>query len=60
MSNRPLTVTITLVFILLNVLIWLVLGIVIAINAHPELRVKATVCVETSDFREVLKYLPQD
>lgn len=39
MSNRPLTVTITLVFILLNVLIWLVLGIVIAINAHPALPV---------------------
>lgn len=32
----------------------------IAINAHPELRAKATVCVETSDFRAVLKYLPQD
>jgi hypothetical protein len=37
MSKRPLSVTINLSFILLNALIWLVLGILIAIHAHPAL-----------------------
>lgn len=37
MTKRPLTVTINLVVILLNALIWLVLGIIIAVNAHPGL-----------------------
>lgn len=35
MTKRPLSVTVTLVFILLNILVWLVLGITIAVNAHP-------------------------
>jgi|GEM_PF-867599 len=37
MTKRPLTVTINLFVILLNALIWLGLGIIIAINAHPGL-----------------------
>jgi chromate transport protein ChrA len=37
MTKRPLTVTINLVIILLNALIWLALGIIIAANAHPGL-----------------------
>jgi hypothetical protein len=37
MSPRPLTVKINLVIILVNALIWLVLGIIIAIDAHPGL-----------------------
>lgn len=37
MSKRPLTVNICLLFILLNALVWLVLGILIAVHAHPGL-----------------------
>jgi hypothetical protein len=37
MTNRPLTVTINLIIILLNILVWLALGILIAINAIPGL-----------------------
>ena len=37
MTKRPLTVTINLVVILLNALIWLVLGIIIALDAQPGL-----------------------
>jgi lysylphosphatidylglycerol synthetase-like protein (DUF2156 family) len=36
-TNRPLSVTATLVFILLNILVWLALGVIIAANAHPTL-----------------------
>jgi lysylphosphatidylglycerol synthetase-like protein (DUF2156 family) len=36
-NNRPLTVTITLIFIALNILVWLALGIIIAVNALPGL-----------------------
>jgi len=34
---RPLTVTLNLIVILLNAMIWLVLGIIIAVDAHPAL-----------------------
>jgi len=37
MPRRPLSVSITLIFIALNALIWLVLGILIALHAHPAL-----------------------
>jgi membrane-associated HD superfamily phosphohydrolase len=37
MTKQPLTVTINLIVILLNALIWLVLGIIIAVNANPGL-----------------------
>lgn len=37
MSTRPRTVTLTLVFIFLNALVWLVLGLVIAASLHPAL-----------------------
>ncbi|OGO11849.1 MAG: hypothetical protein A2030_02070 [Chloroflexi bacterium RBG_19FT_COMBO_50_10] len=37
MTPRPLSVTVSLGFILLNALIWLVLGIIIAANALPGL-----------------------
>ena len=33
--RRPLTFTISLVFILLNALVWLGLGVIILLNAHP-------------------------
>ncbi|NJD59375.1 MAG: hypothetical protein C3F13_13520 [Anaerolineales bacterium] len=39
MNHRPWTVTLTAVLILLNTLIWLILGIIIAVNAHPALPV---------------------
>ena len=35
--HRPVTVTVTLVIILLNALIWFILAIIIAANAHPGL-----------------------
>ncbi len=37
MTNRPLTVNANFAFILLNALIWLVLGIVVAADIHPAL-----------------------
>jgi hypothetical protein len=37
MSNRPLSVSVTLIFILLNALVWLAFGVIIAANAHPAL-----------------------
>ena len=37
MTNRPLSVTLNLIFILVNALIWLVFGIIIAVQAHPAL-----------------------
>lgn len=37
MSNRPLSVTFSMIFILLNALVWLVFGAIIAANAHPAL-----------------------
>jgi len=37
MRDRPLSVTIALTFILLDALIWLGLGVIIAANAHPAL-----------------------
>ena len=37
MTNRPLTVTINLIVILLNAIIWLVLGIIIAVYPPPPL-----------------------
>ena len=39
MTTRPLSVIITSIFIILNVLIWLALGIIIAANIHPALPV---------------------
>jgi hypothetical protein len=35
MNNRPLSVRVTLVFIVLNSLIWLALGVIIAADVHP-------------------------
>ena len=35
MTKRPLTVIVTSIFVLLNLLIWLALGILIATNLHP-------------------------
>jgi lysylphosphatidylglycerol synthetase-like protein (DUF2156 family) len=37
MFHRPLSVSVNLAFILLNALIWLILGLVIALHAHPSL-----------------------
>jgi lysylphosphatidylglycerol synthetase-like protein (DUF2156 family) len=37
MADRPLSVTITLIFVFLNSLVWLALGAIIATNAHPAL-----------------------
>ncbi|MDO9545482.1 MAG: hypothetical protein Q7J07_01880 [Pelolinea sp.] len=37
MTNRPLSVSAALIFILLNALVWLVLGVIIAADAHPAL-----------------------
>jgi lysylphosphatidylglycerol synthetase-like protein (DUF2156 family) len=37
MTHRPLSVTVTLIFLFLNALIWLALGVIIAVNAHPAL-----------------------
>jgi len=37
MKDRPLTVNATFAFILLNIIIWLALGIIIAVEAHPAL-----------------------
>lgn len=37
MANRPLSVSVSLIFILLNALVWLALGVIIAANAHPAL-----------------------
>lgn len=39
MVHRPLSVTINLVLIPVNILIWLILGIIIAVNAHPALSI---------------------
>jgi hypothetical protein len=39
MRIRPFSVTVTSIVIVLNALIWLVLGIIIAVNAHPALPV---------------------
>lgn len=36
-TNRPLPVIVTFVFILINIVIWLALGIIIALNLHPSL-----------------------
>ncbi len=35
MKNAPLLVKIALVFILINALIWFVIGVLIAVNVHP-------------------------
>ena len=37
MTNRPLSVSAALIFTLLNALVWLALGVIIAANAHPAL-----------------------
>jgi len=37
MVNRPLSVTVSLIFIFLNSLVWLAFGVIIAANAHPAL-----------------------
>jgi lysylphosphatidylglycerol synthetase-like protein (DUF2156 family) len=37
MSDRPRTVSITLIFIILNSLIWFTLGVLVAADAHPSL-----------------------
>jgi lysylphosphatidylglycerol synthetase-like protein (DUF2156 family) len=37
MIHRPLSVTITLIFLFLNALVWLALGVIIAANIHPAL-----------------------
>ena len=39
MTERPLSVTATMAFILVNALVWLVFGVIIAANAHPALHV---------------------
>ncbi len=39
MTERPLSVTATMAFILVNALVWLVFGVIIAANAHPALQV---------------------
>jgi hypothetical protein len=36
-ANRPLSVSVSMIFILLNALVWLVFGVIIAANAHPAL-----------------------
>ena len=41
MTKRPLTVIVTSVFVLLNSLIWLALGILIATGLHPGMSVPA-------------------
>ncbi len=38
-NNRPFSVTLTWIFIILNAIFWLALGIMIAVNTHPELPV---------------------
>jgi lysylphosphatidylglycerol synthetase-like protein (DUF2156 family) len=35
MTRRPLSVSLNLIFILLNALIWLAFGLIIALHAHP-------------------------
>lgn len=37
MTNRPISIPAALIFILLNFLVWLVFGIIIASNVHPAL-----------------------
>jgi lysylphosphatidylglycerol synthetase-like protein (DUF2156 family) len=37
MTNRPLSVSAALILILLNALVWLALGVIIAANVHPAL-----------------------
>jgi hypothetical protein len=37
MQKRPRSVSVTLIFIAINALIWLVLGVLIALHAHPAL-----------------------
>jgi len=37
MANRPLSVSMASIFILLNALVWLTFGIIIAADAHPAL-----------------------
>ena len=37
MANRPLSVSVASIFILLNALVWLAFGVIIAANAHPAL-----------------------
>ena len=39
MNNRPFSVSVALIFIVLNALVWLALGIIIAANAHPAMSV---------------------
>lgn len=39
MTERPLSVTATMAFILVNALVWLVFGVIMAANAHPALQV---------------------
>ena len=36
-ANRPLSVSVSLIFILLNAIVWLAFGAIIAANAHPAL-----------------------
>jgi lysylphosphatidylglycerol synthetase-like protein (DUF2156 family) len=36
-TSRPLSVSVNLIFILLNALIWLALGAIIALHAHPSI-----------------------
>jgi lysylphosphatidylglycerol synthetase-like protein (DUF2156 family) len=37
MTNRPFSVSVTSILILLNALIWLAFGVIVAANAHPAL-----------------------
>jgi hypothetical protein len=39
MTRRPITVTVNFVLILVNLIIWLGLGIIIAVNAYPALSI---------------------
>jgi lysylphosphatidylglycerol synthetase-like protein (DUF2156 family) len=43
MTNRPKSVIASTIFTLLNALLWLVLGIIIAVGAHPALRVASEI-----------------
>ena len=37
MKKHPLTVNVTLIFVTINALIWLILGMIIALHIHPSL-----------------------
>ncbi|MGE5124084.1 MAG: hypothetical protein ACM3H7_06165 [Acidobacteriaceae bacterium] len=59
--KRPISVTVNFVFILLNVLIWLILGIIIAADVHPALpdlpAVKSTLAALSIALAGILLFL---